>query len=104
MPSRQTTINVPRTSTRPPSPTPSDQNLSITPTTPSPSLSPEHPLSPEPALSPPPAPPDLSTEDVPNQSINLMNDTIDYYKIEPAAAEPSPRAPQVETTPIQCYD
>ena len=55
-------------------------------------------------LSPPPPPPDMSAEDTPKQSMDLMDDTIDYYIIEPAAPEPHPRAPQVETTPIQCYD
>ena len=85
---------------QPPHP-PSYEDLSITPTLSSPTLS--RPLSPEPALSPPPASPDISTEDTPNQSIDLMNDTIDYYEVEPAPAPP-PHTRRPGETPIQCYD
>ena len=60
-------------------------------------------MSPEFALSPLPASPDISTEDTPNQSMDLMNDTIDYYVVEPAPAQPPHRGCPVET-PIQCYD
>ena len=102
----QNHINVAGNNTAPlphESPTPSYPNLSITPTISSPALSPEHPSSPEPALSPEPAPKDLNTEDIPDQSMDLMDNTQDYYIIEPVTSPP-PTAPQVNATPIQCYD
>ena len=91
IPGTQNHIHIAGNNTAPESPTLSDKNLSITPTISSPSLSPE------------PAPQDLSTEDTPDQSMGLMDDTIDFYVIEPALAPP-PIAPQVDATPIQCYD
>ena len=56
-------------------------NLSVTPTISSLSLTPEHALSPECVLSPTPSSPgpDINTEDTQNQS---MDDTIDWYLIE----------------------
>ena len=106
MPGTQNHINVAGNNTAPLPPestTPSYQNLSITPTISSPALSPEHTSSPEPALSHEPAPKDLNTEDIPDQSMDLMDNTQGYYVIEPGTTPP-PTAPQVDATSIQCYD